>query len=513
MNIFRDKKMVMIKRIVQTFFLFMFVYVLWSTTYPLTGMIPTNVFFVSDPHIMLLTSIAERVLLPGIAVASVMLLLTFIFGRFFCGWICPLGTLMDITSSFKKKKIIFQEKFSKIIRKIKYVGLFISFVVAILGIQIAWILDPVVLTARFISLSFMPTATLLFNELFIFMIRGLGMYGKVYDIYRTLRSSVLGINVHFFDNTGMIVFFFVTIILSSFFISRIWCKAICPLGAMYGLIAKRSLLARKTTGYIECEKCGSVCRMAAIHNSGNSYTKSECILCMDCLYTCQGQYTKFEFRYPFVRQAKKDHIEAANPTRSKGLSRKEFFFLILSFFTLTAFRKKNIKLPQNAVIRPPGALDENEFTDRCVRCGMCMKVCPTNVVQPAMLEAGPEGIWTPKMVFKIGYCEYNCTLCGQVCPSGALKKLPLVEKKVTKLGIAAVNKEKCIAWAHNEECLVCEEHCPIPNKAIKTDIVNVGGKIIGRPVVDKSMCIGCGICQNKCPIRPDVAISVKPIRY
>jgi formate hydrogenlyase subunit 6/NADH:ubiquinone oxidoreductase subunit I len=132
-----------------------------------------------------------------------------------------------------------------------------------------------------------------------------------------------------------------------------------------------------------------------------------------------------------------------------------------------------------------------------------MKVCTTNGLQPTLLEAGLEGLWTPTLVPRIGYCEYNCTLCGQVCPTSAIKSLSIEEKKVWKIGIAYIDENRCIPFSMKTECLVCEEFCPIPEKAIV--FRKVGG--IRRPFVMEPLCIGCGACEAKCPL-PDPAIVV-----
>jgi ferredoxin len=139
-----------------------------------------------------------------------------------------------------------------------------------------------------------------------------------------------------------------------------------------------------------------------------------------------------------------------------------------------------------------------------------MKVCPTNGLQPTMLETGVEGIWTPHLVPEIGQCEYSCTLCGNVCPTGAITKITPKQKETVKLGTAKVDRSICIAWAYNQECLVCEEHCPISDKAIKIVEEVVMGNVVKKPVVDPNLCVGCGICQNKCPVRPVRAIKVSP---
>jgi len=142
-----------------------------------------------------------------------------------------------------------------------------------------------------------------------------------------------------------------------------------------------------------------------------------------------------------------------------------------------------------------------------------MKVCPTNALQPVMLQAGAAAVWTPQLVPEIGYCEYDCNLCGYVCPTGAIPKLPLSEKQKMKLGIAAVDRSRCIAWSRKEKCAICETRCPLPDKAIKLIEEVVGGKKIYKPYVDKRLCIGCGRCQHGCPVRPVRAIRVFAIDF
>ncbi|MBN1621312.1 MAG: 4Fe-4S dicluster domain-containing protein [Endomicrobiales bacterium] len=199
------------------------------------------------------------------------------------------------------------------------------------------------------------------------------------------------------------------------------------------------------------------------------------------------------------------------------LTRAQFLLsLFASILSLTGFRRRrrgqnSMPEAKRPVIRPPGALPENEFVQRCIRCGNCMKVCITNVLQPTLLESGWQGVWTPYLSNKIAYCEYKCTLCGQVCPTGAIKKLREEEKTKTKIGTAHVHKRRCLVWEYGTECLVCEEHCPVSKKAIKTEKITLAnGKTILAPVVDKDLCIGCGICENKCPASPLKAIEVVP---
>ena len=166
-----------------------------------------------------------------------------------------------------------------------------------------------------------------------------------------------------------------------------------------------------------------------------------------------------------------------------------------------------------SLIRPPGARPEREFLQHCIQCGLCMKSCPTGVLQPAWHEAGLEGIWTPVFNARIGYCEYECNLCGQVCPTQAIVPLPLAEKKQVKVGLAAIDPSRCLPYAYGRECIVCEEHCPIPTKAIyfveaEVPLREGGTKVLKQPRVDPDLCTGCGICETRCPFHDRPAIRI-----
>ena len=95
-----------------------------------------------------------------------------------------------------------------------------------------------------------------------------------------------------------------------------------------------------------------------------------------------------------------------------------------------------------------------------------MKVCITNGLHPTFLQAGFEGIWSPILIPRIGYCEFNCTLCGQVCPTDAIEHLDLEVKRERKIGLAFFDQNRCLPYAFEIDCIVCEEHCPTSSKAI-----------------------------------------------
>ncbi|MFA5116194.1 MAG: 4Fe-4S binding protein [Candidatus Omnitrophota bacterium] len=505
-------KLIFIRRLSQCLFLLLFIYILWSTTYPLKGLLPPKTFFLFDPLVIFITSIARRTMLHGIFFCAGMIALTLVLGRFFCGWVCPLGTTIDIAGALRKKTRLLGSRMNSKLRLPKFLILAVILLCAAAGIQIAWVFDPLVIMARFVSLNLIPTLTLALDKLFIAMISAFGLYGWAYDIYRSLKTSVLGVQVIYFSHSALIFLFFLLVVSLALCLKRAWCRALCPLGAIYALAGRFALLKRVVRPCTACQRCRQTCRMGAI-NDDLTYVKGECILCMDCVYECPSKSTSFKFTLS-------RHASAVAPGRSgvkgTGITRKSFlFWLGIGLFSTLGFKNKDDKkqgiVDRPDIIRPPGVSDEGKFLDRCIRCGNCMKVCITNGLQPLLFQQGLEGIWTPQLVPEIGYCEYQCTLCGDTCPTAAIPRLTLDEKKSFKLGLAHIDHSICLPWAKGEDCIVCEEHCPVAQKAIHLREENVNGRVVKRPYVDPYLCVGCGICQNKCPARPVRAVRVRPL--
>jgi ferredoxin len=262
---------------------------------------------------------------------------------------------------------------------------------------------------------------------------------------------------------------FFAALLLNLWIPRFYCRFICPLGALFGVLAHWTpwRIGKRQGECSGCELCENNCEGAC--DPFGKIHPHECLLCMNCLRACrQAQMTYGPNR------------SAAGEVPSPGLTRRGFLTAAVSGLAAVPVVRLAGSLNQNwnpGVIRPPGALAEEDFLSRCIKCGQCMRVCPTNIIQPATLEAGLEGLWTPLLNFRVGTsgCQLNCIACGNVCPTSALRPLSLDEKLgrgkfepsgPVKIGTAFVDHGRCLPWAMDVPCIVCQENCPVSPKAI-----------------------------------------------
>jgi len=247
-----------------------------------------------------------------------------------------------------------------------------------------------------------------------------------------------------------------------------------------------------------CANCVPRCPMDTISEEDFSSDPAECIMCLNCLGSCPMGATKVG-RKPGLNWGYE-----YDPSRRQLLASLATGVLGALLLRTKLFRWKSPHL-----LRPPGARPEEEFLAKCVHCGQCLKVCPNHALRPTLLEAGLEGFWTPMLVPRSGFCDYDCNACGQVCPTGAIPALPLEEKRKQVIGTAYVNRDRCIS------CMMCKGVCPVGA------IEEVEGEREGMPAlfpqVNPDLCIGCGTCEYTCPVEGEAAIRVyapgaRPVR-
>ncbi|PLX79202.1 MAG: hypothetical protein C0614_08155, partial [Desulfuromonas sp.] len=388
-------------------------------------------------------------------------------------------------------------------RRIKYYLLIVLGTATLCGVQLLGLFDPLAIFLRSLTLAFYPAYNFGLNSLFDFFYQHQVplLSPLVNSAYPLFRDHLMAFYQPVFSLGLFTLLLFLGILLLEKVEQRFWCKNLCPLGALLGLCSSYALVQRTPkTLCADCQRCDQLCRSGAV--SDGRHRRSECLLCMDCTGFCPEERVNFALRFP------------AGNDLGVDLQRRGILTAMGSGLLLApAVRIGPVTREQNPyLLRPPGAVDESEFLQRCVRCAECMKVCIGRALHPALLEAGPIGLWTPLVVPRIGYCEYNCTLCGQVCPTGAIKRLDLPRKQKAVIGLAVFDKDRCLPFAKGIECLVCEEHCPTGEKAIvfeERDVL-VDGELrrLKFPKVIDKLCIGCGICETRCPVEGASAIRV-----
>jgi ferredoxin len=536
-------RIVTVRRISQIFFLVLF---LWFCVTALATLLATGTLYKS------------------LTWALVTIALTLFVGRFFCGFVCPLGAINQFTGWLGRRG---QGPDSRVeanrhrrAQALKYYLLAFLLALALMGSVQTGIFDPLPLIHRSVNLALAPLAD---NRL-----------GLLSDAPRAYASAWL-LGVVFLGLVGL-----------NLVLPRFFCRFACPLGALFGFLSRFTpwRLGKTTDRCGDCHICEQYCE-GACRPSGK-IIGGECVLCFNCLDRCPADRLTFAAK-----------PSAAGEVGLPDLSRRGFVvagtgLLLTSMWSIGGLAGAN---RDANLIRPPGALDEERFLARCLRCGQCMRICPGNIIQPALLEAGIEGLWTPAVNYRIGRsgCLPNCIACGQVCPTAAIRPLSLEEKRGSgefahqgpiRMGTAFVDRGRCLPWAMDRPCLVCQELCPVSPKAIFTravfetirdgqglparmqgetvvlaaviptwanvasgdyylrptgapdaalrritglagvglitalpltgeDLAAAGGKVdilvrLLRPFVDAARCTGCGMCEHECPVSGQRAIRV-----
>ena len=481
---------------------------------------PVRLFLDIDPLVMLGTLLSAHAVPIAFLTSLAVLALGLVLGRGFCGWICPMGAVNQLMGRWVRRSPVKRRAAHRWspTQRIKYGMLAGLLLASVLGLQWVGIFDPISLAIRSFGLAIGPGLEWMtrgaFNALYD---TGLDPVRAVSEpVYRLAKRTVLSFEQPAFRQAELIGLVALTVLGLNLLRPRFWCRVLCPLGALLGLVARFGTLRLRHSGGEEgCDSCGRCqldCPGAAEPQEAASggWRPAECYLCGNCTATCErGLGFSWRLPWPAGERGGISGVDAGRRTVLAGVAAG-----LVSAPLLRLHRSHG--LPEPTLIRPPGSLPEPAFLARCVRCGECMKVCLTGGLQPAGFEAGVEGIWTPVLVPRIGYCEYNCTLCGQVCPTQAIERLTVEEKQAVHIGMAFVDPGRCLPLAFGTECIVCEEHCPTSPKAIQlaeVDAAGVDGVVrrVQRPVVDPDLCVGCGICEKVCPVVDLPAIRITSI--
>ena len=528
---------------------------------------PVNLFLQLDPLVAIGTVLSTHKLYAPLLWALLTVILTIIFGRFFCGWVCPFGSLHQFIGYLGSRKKSVAERIQlNRFRKAqctKYFLLIFFLVSATLPVA-GWaslqsgLLDPICLITRSVNLTLLPI---------------------VDSITGTISATP-----RFYEGAFLVLAVFFALIFLNLLIPRFYCRFICPLGALFAILSRFSVwrIGKNTRECSNCKLCELACEGGC--EPASQIKISECVLCFNCLDNCKDNVISYQ-AVPSL----------AGEVTSPNVSRRGFILSLASgVFAVPAVRLAGWLADNwpHKLIRPPGALSEDEFLKRCIKCGQCMRICPTNVLQPAGMEFGLETLWTPVLNNRIGTsgCQLNCTACSYVCPTSAIRPITLSEKLglgefaeagPIRIGTAFVDRSRCLPWAMDKPCIVCQENCPLSPKAIYTEevfntvrdgsltvkkiaadtiethekimqpgtfatgeyndsdrdgqraeiITNTENSIeispkaalvetlstgdtievqvrLQKPCIDIEKCIGCGVCEHECPVSGRRAIRV-----
>ncbi|MFP4475827.1 MAG: 4Fe-4S binding protein [Desulfatibacillaceae bacterium] len=616
------------RRISQVFFLALFLWFCLATEpgeqwYRLRGW-PVNWFLQLDPLAALATMLATGVLFAGMTWALVTIVLSLVLGRFFCGWVCPFGTMHHGVSyvSMRGRTVLQNVERNKPSgwqgAKYAILGFFVGAAAA--GFLARPVDDGARLAAGAVFLTFLVMAMaqpprragswkvfamgaiaawvvfLMGNPL-----AGGSMLAGLLDPIALAHRGVNLVLLPVADGARKVVstadrgyvgawavgVLFLGALAANMWRPRFYCRYVCPLGALFGLIGGRSLLRigkRQETcrGCLACEAaCHGACRPTG------AIRTPECVMCMNCLAGCADGVIGYGTRPSAMGEEPMPDFGRRGFIVAAAAGAAAIPAMRLSAYTGTR--------PDARLVRPPGSVAEPDFLARCLRCGQCMRVCPTNVIHPAGLGSGVEALWTPVLDFRAGIsgCRHNCVLCGHVCPTAAIRPLTMEQRMgagryadqgPVRCGTAFIDRGRCLPWAMDRPCIVCQENCPVSPKAIYTRIefrtvrggeleavpegsdrvrltgaappdpawtggdhfcVPIGKNAAPRritgiqgntlrltrndpwprdlvfsriavrvrlllPFVDPAKCIGCGVCENVCPVHTKRAIRVSP---
>jgi len=481
-----------IRRVWSVFFVTLFLFFLFSADFSRMKGYQVGLFLQADPLVWLAGLLTGWTVYTGVALALFIIAPTLFLGRFYCSWICPLGIMNQwIYRLMPGRKPVEDYSMNEYrpLYRLKYYILAALLVLAAMGSLQIGLFDPIALIHRSFIISVLPATDM-------------GM-GAIYQRPQLFLGGVL---------IGLL---FIALILANRQYPRFWCRTLCPLGALLGVMSLGSVyrIRRDVDKCTDCNKCLRGCQGAC--DPQGALRIAECHVCMNCIDDCP------EDALTFGPPESRSSIHAP-----LDVNRRRMMETVVAAAVLYPMMKSSLTgetTAQAAVIRPPGSLAEPDFLRRCIKCAMCMRACPTNVLQPALLEAGFEGLWTPVLINQIGWCESHCVMCGQVCPTGAIMPLTVQQRAGTpgkpppmKLGTAFYDRGRCLPWAMNVECIVCEEVCPTSPKAIWFEVKEIKNRDgstrkLKMPYVDPKLCIGCGICENKCPVQDKAAIRVTSV--
>lgn len=436
---------------------------------------------------------------------TVLIIITLVFGRIYCSVVCPLGVMQDLIACIGRigKRKRNKYSYSKALTWLR-LSILILFILA-LTTGLGWIvalIDPYSSYGRIISNLVSPVYTAI-NNVFALLAEKTDSYAFYHKDFRMISIPVF--------TTACVSLIALTIL--AWKNGRTYCNTVCPVGTILGYLSKFSWFkpAINTNKCTNCGLCARRCKAACIDTKAHEIDYSRCVTCMDCIDNCSQNAIKYKHITKKRSYEKEDTVHVDSSRRnfltatglvllSSAVKAKEKAF----DGGLAKILDKQVSKRINPII-PPGAQSLRNLSNHCTSCQLCISLCPNDVLRPS---EDMDTFMQPVSSYEKGFCRPECTICSDVCPTGAIIKIDKAEKSSLQIGHAVWIKENCLPLTEDVECGNCARHCPagaitmIHSKAGDNESPMI-------PMVDTEFCIGCGACENLCPARPFSAIYVE----
>ena len=451
------------------------------------------------------------VLALNVVIIAALVILTLVFGRIYCSVICPLGVLQDIFGWMGKKAKKNRYTYSKAKTWLRYGVLVFFIVILLIGIG-----SLIALLAPYSSYG--RIAENLLKPIYLWGNNALAYFAERADSYTFYHQDVWIKSLPTFLVAAVT---FVILLILAWRNGRTYCNTICPVGTVLGTLARFSIFrpAIDKSKCVGCNLCVKNCKASCIDIKNHKIDYSRCVVCGDCISKCK----KDAITYTCKRE-KKD-IKDLNPAKTpetasaSGMERRSFIATASLVAASVAAAKAQEKLTDGGLapivekevlqreteIVPPGAVGLGHLTQHCTGCQLCVSKCPNKVLRPS---ADLTTLMQPRSSYEKGFCRPECTVCSEVCPTGAIKKITREEKSSIQIGHAVWDAGACLPMVEGVSCGNCARHCPT-GAITMVEIDPSDEKSPKFPVVDEAVCIGCGACEYVCPVRPVSAIYVE----
>lgn len=494
--------------------------------------VPILLFFVDFADVLpdRVSSLLRLQILPALLAGAVGILifqfvLALLFGRIYCSVICPAGVLQDLINRIfcigkKKKNGVRRFKYHKPQNILRYTILAFTLGLAVFGFTgLCLLLGPYSNFGRIANNLFRPVVMWGNNVIADLLTR--------MDNYTLYHVTISNVSTAGWVSALVALLVFIGLVV---FRGRLFCNTLCPVGALLSLVSRYSFfrISFDKAACTHCGNCEHTCKAEAIDSRNLTVDTSRCVDCFNCVSSCAKGGLQYRFQ-PFFRKEEVPAVKEEKASQAQLTapnSRRTFLATGVSLaagLPVVSTLAEEVSSLAEAdkgegkhgkgkgkhgkkwpPVTPPGSLSLERFKDKCTACHICIVQCPSHVLRPAGLEYGFDYMLKPHVAYIDSYCNYECTVCSEVCPTDAIKPLTKEEKATTQVGIATFFINRCIVHTEETDCGACSEHCPtqavhmVPYKGTLT-----------IPQVNPDLCIGCGGCESICPVRPMRAIIIK----